>query len=146
MIKAQPLGYFRKGFTLIELLIVIAILGVLAAATIAVLDPIDKIRGGNDSKVQSDIITIGKGAEAYAAANNGVYPTDVTSMVSSGELRSAPTAPGGYTPYVWAGGGAGSFTISGELRSKKYNATPVFKYTSATGKSCTSSSIVGDCP
>jgi prepilin-type N-terminal cleavage/methylation domain-containing protein len=140
-----------KGFTLIELLIVIAILGILAAATLATIDPIDKIRAGNDSKVQSDIASVGKAAEAYAAANNGTYPSGTfaavtTTLIASGDLRSAPAAPGGYTAYTWTGGGVAAFIVSGQLRSKKYTATPVFKYTSATGKSCDAVSATGVCP
>lgn len=141
----------HKGFTLIELLIVIAILGILAAATLAVLDPVDKIRNGNDAKVEQDIVNVAKAAEAYAAVNNGLYPSGTfaqvtTILVTAGDLRSAPTPPGTYTAYTWTGGGATSFIVSGQLRSKRYTATPVFKYTSATGKSCAAAAATGNCP
>jgi prepilin-type N-terminal cleavage/methylation domain-containing protein len=138
-----------RGFTLIELLIVIAIIGILTAATLAVLDPIDKINAGNDSKVEQDIAQIGKGAEAYAISHNGTYPVAIADMVTSGDLRNAPTAPGGYSAYTWSGGGAAVFTISGQLKSKKFvNATPstpFFKYTSATGKACAAAAVAGNC-
>ena len=42
----------HKGFTLIELLIVIAILGVLAAALIATVDPFEQIKKGRDVRVK----------------------------------------------------------------------------------------------
>lgn len=140
-----------KGFTLIELLIVIAILGILAAATLAIVDPIDKIRAGNDSKVQQDIVNVAKAAEAYAVTNNGTIPTgtfaQVTQiLITSGDLRSAPSAPTGYTAYTFTGGGANPFIVSGQLRSKKFTATPFFKYTSATGKSCAAAAATGTCP
>jgi prepilin-type N-terminal cleavage/methylation domain-containing protein len=137
-----------RGFTLIELLIVIAILGILAAATLAILDPIDKINAGNDSKVQSDITNMAKAAEAFAASNNGIYPIALQDMVTSGDMRSMPTAPGGYTPYAWVGGGANPFIISGQLKSKKYvgASTPVFKYTSASGKTCAADVAANACP
>lgn len=139
------------GFTLIELLIVIAILGILTTATLAILDPIDKIRAGNDSKVQQDITTVAKAAEAYAAINNGDYPTGddfaavVAELKASGDLRGAPTAPGGYRDYVWSGD-TSTFTVSGQLRSKRYTNTPVFKYTSGSGKSCEAVDISENCP
>lgn len=41
-----------KGFTLIELLIVIAILGVLAAALIATIDPFEQIKKSKDTRVK----------------------------------------------------------------------------------------------
>lgn len=135
-----------KGFTLIELLIVIAILGILAAATLAVLDPVDKIRAGNDSKVQSDITTIAKAAEAYAVANDGDYPTSIADLVASNDLRSTPRPPGGYSAYQFTGGGNNDFVVSGELKSEKYTATPVFKYSSAEGKSCARANRTAACP
>lgn len=141
----------KRGFTLIELLIVIAIIGVLAAVMLATIDPIDKIRAGNDSKVQQDITMIGKAAEAYAAANNGTYPTGTFTavtglLIGSGDLRSAPSAPGGYTAYTWSNPVVGTFIVSGELRSKKYALTPFFKYTSSTGKSCAANNATAVCP
>jgi prepilin-type N-terminal cleavage/methylation domain-containing protein len=135
----------QRGFTLIELLIVIVILGILAAATLTVLDPVDKIFAGNDSKVQSDITNIAKAAEAFAVTNNGTYPTGLATLVASGDMKSTPAAPGGYSAYNYAGT-ATSFIISGQLRSKKYAATPFFKYTSNTGKACAAAAATGDCP
>lgn len=138
-----------RGFTLIELLIVIAVLGILAAATLAVLDPIDKIRAGNDSKVMSDIVGIAKAAEAYAVANDGTYPTGTGDLVTSGDLRSVPKPPGGYgANYTWSGGGNNNFTVSGTLKSKKYTSasTPVFKYNSGEGRSCAAATAATACP
>ena len=147
MFKNSRINLLQKGFTLIELLIVIAILGILAASTLAVLDPVDKIRAGNDSKVQSDVISIAKAAEAYSVANDGNYPSNLNALVTSGNLRSVPTAPGGYTAYNFTGGGAADFIISGQLKSKKYApATPVFKYESAEGKSCAAATRTTACP
>ncbi len=138
---------FSSGFTLIELLIVIGILGVLAVATLAVLDPVDKLRAGNDSKVQSDIANIAKAAEAYAVANNGNYPTALTTTAFGDELRSVPSNPGGYSAYSYTGGGSIDFIISGELKSKKYTpGTPVFKYSSAEGKACAAATRSAACP
>ncbi|HVF69581.1 MAG TPA: type II secretion system protein, partial [Xanthomonadales bacterium] len=88
--------FSSNGFTLIELLVVIAILGILAVGLISTIDPVDKINAGNDAKAFSDVTLMSKAAESYAASNNGAYP-DATSIVGSGELRSIPSAPSGYT-------------------------------------------------
>jgi len=43
----------QKGFTLIELLVVIGILGILAAALVATIDPFEQLRKGEDSRTQN---------------------------------------------------------------------------------------------
>jgi len=55
-----------KGFTLIELLIVIAILGVLAAALLVALNPAQKIAAANNSRVKQDVTNIGNAANLFA--------------------------------------------------------------------------------
>ncbi len=134
-----------KGFTLVELLVVIAVLGVLAVGLIATIDPIDKINAGNDAKVFSDLTLMSKAAEAYAASNNGTYPTAAT-IVSSGELRAIPTAPSGYTytpTYT-----ATAFTMTGTLKSKKYTSASFVKalYNSSNGKLCAAATATTVCP
>jgi len=49
---------FTKGFTLIELLIVIALLGALAVALLAALDPLEQIKKGNDTGVRNTVAEI----------------------------------------------------------------------------------------
>ncbi len=127
-----------KGFTLIELLIVIAVLGVLAAGILIAIDPVDRINSANDSRVQKDVASMANAGEAYAATHNGNYATTAEGMaalVSAGDLKVAPTAPNGYTAYAYAGSAA-SFTITGQLKSKKYTGYTTFRYDSTTGRAC----------
>ncbi|KKQ41460.1 MAG: hypothetical protein US59_C0031G0001, partial [Candidatus Levybacteria bacterium GW2011_GWB1_37_8] len=42
-----------KGFTLIELLIIVAVLGILAAGIIVVIDPLAKINSANLAKTET---------------------------------------------------------------------------------------------
>jgi prepilin-type N-terminal cleavage/methylation domain-containing protein len=44
----------KKGFTLVELLIVIALLGVLATAVLAAINPLEQANRARDSRVKSD--------------------------------------------------------------------------------------------
>ncbi len=148
-----------KGFTLIELLVVIGILAVLAAGVVALINPQDKLYAANDSKVQSDIGELATGSQAYAATHNGFFPAAAADLVTSGDLGSAPTPPTGYgaaygfaiTP---AGCSAGvtctSVIITGTLKSKKYAgatpATPVWRWESSTGKTCTVATTTTACP
>lgn len=127
--------FSSKGFTLIELLIVIAILGVLAAGILVVIDPVDKMRQANDAKVQNDVSAMGRAAEAYITVRGtGTYPTTLTELLNSGELKRVPTAPTGYAAYSISANG-----ICGTLMSKRYvNATPAtgfWTYTFTTGVS-----------
>ena len=43
----------KKGFTLIELLVVIGILGILAAALVATIDPFEQLNKAQDSTVKN---------------------------------------------------------------------------------------------
>lgn len=137
-----------RGFTLIELLVVIAIVGILAVGLIATIDPVDKINAGNDSKVFNDISLMSKAAETYAASNNGAYPTSAAVLTASGELRSVPTAPTGYTYTPTYS--ATAFTMTGTLKSKKYTAQSPAKvlavYNSSNGKLCDAVAGTTVCP
>jgi len=98
-LKDAP-GIRSKGFTLIELLIVIAVIGILAAALLIAIDPIDKIRAGNDTKVINDVRAIYDGANR-AYTQTYTIPTDVTAIVTAGELKKAPAAPANYADYQY---------------------------------------------
>jgi len=67
------------GFTLIELLIVIALLGALAVALLAALDPLEQIRKGTDTGVRNTVAELHGGAIRYSAIKGGVLPFTATS-------------------------------------------------------------------
>jgi len=145
-----------KGFTLIELLIVIAILGVLAAGILVAIDPVDKVRQANDSRVQNDVSAIGRASESYATTHNGLYPWQSQELFDSGELKRVPTSPyGGNYGYVVPGTctvygdtDCTSVVASGTLSSKRFTSagTPVWRYETSTGKSCAVATAVTACP
>ena len=124
-----------KGFTLIELLVVIAILGIIMAAVVAGIDPIDKIRAANDAKVQADIGALGTAFEANAVFGLGVYAANQAALITSGDLKITLTPPTGYCggTYSVGAGGASQF-VSCTLQSKKYTATPKWIWCSSTGR------------
>lgn len=88
------------GFTLIELLVVMAVLAVLIAGSVLALNPAKRLKQGNDSKIQSDISQVGLALKAYTTDNN-YYPSLLSDLVTSGDLKSLPTPPGG-TSYVYS--------------------------------------------
>ena len=145
---------FRKGFTLIELLIVVAVLGILAAIVLTAIDPVDKINTANDAKVSRDMASIASAAEAYAASNNGVYPT-LAQLTSSGEMRSIPQPPSGYlgancaANYGYPSGATApvSFTLVCAQKAKRLGTTMEFRrYESTTGKMCNVATATTACP
>lgn len=61
----------QKGFTLIELLVVIGILGILASALVATIDPFEQLKKANDSNTKNALVE-------YLNANVRYYTTHNT--------------------------------------------------------------------
>lgn len=67
----------KNGFTLIELVIVAAIIGILATAIIAVLDPFNQFQKASDAKRKSDLSQVQKALETYYQ-DKGRYPANTS--------------------------------------------------------------------
>ncbi len=113
MIKSVP----RKlqGFTLIELLIVIAILGILAAAVLIAINPTKRTGQARDAGRKNDIASIVTEVQAYyTTPGQGVYPSrdagvscsttigGLTVLTTSGGLKQVPTDPKSGYNYCYA--------------------------------------------
>lgn len=108
----------NSGFTLVELLIVIAVIGLLAAALLVAIDPIDKIKQGRDTKVINDVRSIYDGAIRVYTQQEGVWPADIDEISTVyGELKDTPTQPSGYAQYQIATG-VDDIVAWGEVQSK----------------------------
>ena len=90
-----------RGFTLIELLIVIAILGILAAAVLVAVNPAKRQNQAKDSQTKSDIGQMATALQAYfTTPGSGSYPSQVQGLqllVANGDLVKLPTPPSGGT-------------------------------------------------
>lgn len=90
-----------RGFTLVELLIVIAVLGVLAAVLLVVINPIEQLARGRDSGRKGTVSQLGNAVQAYYTSHNAAYPTAVTGttvdwitkLIGAGEVKTVPTNP-----------------------------------------------------
>lgn len=99
----------NKGFTLIELLIVIAVIGVLAAAVLIALNPLEQFKRSRDAGLKEAISTIGRQLQGNFTLTQ-IYPSFATAggwlsdMVASGELVQAPPGNGGVVTCSGPGG------------------------------------------
>ncbi len=79
---------FRKlGFTMIELLIVIAVLGILAVAVLAAINPIEQINRGRDTGSRSDAEQALSAIDRFYASQ-GYYPW----QIGASEIAAEPLA------------------------------------------------------
>jgi len=167
MIVFKIIKNFSKGFTLIELLVTIAVVGVLSAAILVAINPADKIKQANDSKVQADVAAIATAANTFATGNGGGFSLTAAELVPN-DLAIIPTAPtgAGYSAYVYVAetsAGAACTTalkncarvrVSGNLTAGKYLtppapgvSTPFFLYCSTTAVAAAKAGIAQtNCP
>lgn len=87
MTKPRPSFIQSLGFTMIELLIVISILGFLAVAVLAAINPIEQINRGKDTGSRSDAEQLVSAIDRYYSSN-GYYPW-VTSATATNNGTSA---------------------------------------------------------
>ncbi len=87
----------KRGFTLIELLVVISIIGILASLTLVSYTGAQKQT--RDTQRRSDLNQYRNALETYASSNNGVYPSNLSSIsalcteLSPSYMSSCPSDP-----------------------------------------------------
>jgi len=110
----------KKGFTLIELLIVIAVLGILAVAVLAAINPIEQINRSRDTGSRSDAEQLISAVDRYYASV-GYYPwvtdADTTDPITGWEeVTTTWVDDAGIPVQVLAKLGSGETHGTGELK------------------------------
>lgn len=103
-----------RGFTLIELLVVVAVIGVLAGATIVLIDPSERMKQGSDFSEEQRMRNFAKAMEDYAVINGkysyitcsggvGGFNCASQAIVDSGSLKKPiASQENGYTLYYYS--------------------------------------------
>lgn len=136
-----------KGLTLIELLIVIAVLGILAAAVLVAINPTVKLAQTKDSQRKASVSQLGNAMQSYLTLN-GKYPLSssgwIGDLISAGELKTAPPQipnnaycstnnQNGYCYYVNANQSEAKIYVLLESPSGCPSGTAYFIWSSITG-------------
>src|SRR5579884_509693 len=93
MKKITALQHNQKGFTLIELLVVILIIGVLAAALLALIDPIGKVQQAQDAGFKDFVSQVASAQNSYYSQQLGVgtgkFAVDVPTLNAAKEITQS---------------------------------------------------------
>jgi len=73
----------KKGFTLIELLVVIGILGILAAALVATIDPFEQLNKAQDANAKNTLVELVDANIRYYTTHQALPWTDTVNVNSS---------------------------------------------------------------
>ncbi len=149
----------KRGFTLIELLVVIGILGILAAALIATIDPFEQLNKAQDANSKNTAVEFLNANIRYYTTHSALPweaagadclggTADLTGqqldpagailpclqvLVSEGELKSSFTTATGILTGLYANETGGNMTICYAPRSKSQKRDASTAYTDAAG-------------
>lgn len=120
---------YARGFTLIELLVVIGILGILAAALIATIDPFEQLKKANDTTAKNTATEFVDALARYYS-NHNAYPWDATGSNCNGATSPSGVSLVAANGTVWDC--VTALITEGEVKSNFSNATTALKAVSIT--------------
>lgn len=158
--KSAQHTYIQKGFTLIELLVVIGILGILATALVATIDPFEQLRKAQDSNTKNAAVEFLNANLRYYTTHNAMpWAADVdggyvgcgnndgtisdqvlnapggeeclTALIEDGELKQGFADATNITQEIYVSGGDNTVTACYDPQSKSGQNDANTKYTSA---------------
>ncbi|HEV2339289.1 MAG TPA: type II secretion system protein [Patescibacteria group bacterium] len=157
----------EKGFTLIELLVVIGILGILATALIATIDPFQQLKKAQDANVKNTAVEfVNAGTRYYTTHNAMMWSVDtacggagltapvtanlnsaqmitcLTDLLNDGEIKAGFTTATGLLTSIYVSGTTNSLTACFLPQSKSGQNDPNAKY----NKDGTLTGAAANCP
>lgn len=113
MYNVAGMWKIRQGFTMIELIVVMAIIGVMAATTMAI-NVSGNLVKGRDGRRKADLETIRSALEIYRS-DAGAYPAG-TGSLSPTYVTTVPTDPKTGQAYVYIPAGT-AYSLCADLES-----------------------------
>lgn len=145
----------QTGFTLIELLVVIGILGILAAALVATIDPFEQLNKAQDANSKNTAVEFlnaniryytthsampwwSNGASCMGAtttlsavnlsSDSGMYSNCLSTLINEGELKQAFSTATGILGTLYANESNGNITMCYKPKSKSQSRDANTKY------------------
>ena len=170
----KTVRFINKGFTLIELLVVIGILGILATALIATIDPFEQLRKASDSNIKNASVEYVNATLRYFTTHNALPWADaaaggasgcdgndgtvsganlsssapcMTALVADGELKAGFTTATNITKEIFITGSSNTATACFRPQSKSQQRDPntTFTSTGASTTGCKAQNGSADC-
>jgi prepilin-type N-terminal cleavage/methylation domain-containing protein len=154
----------KKGFTLIELLVVLGILGILAAALLAAINPIEQLNKAQDATLEQVASEFVSADARYYTANNaqpagctgsavtlGSIATCYNNLITSGELKSsfgtlsASNFSSLYITFPATGTPTACFTPTSHSVQSNSNTKYSLSHNGGTGSNCISLGGTANC-
>jgi prepilin-type N-terminal cleavage/methylation domain-containing protein len=129
MEKMKPIVN-KKGFTLIELLVVIGILGVLAAALVATIDPFEQLKKAQDANAKNTTVELINANIRFYTTHNQMpwtFDTNCASIATSGNFAGVSLANIGGTLLAGPSACLTALITDGELKQAFTSATDVLR-------------------
>lgn len=143
--------FTSKGFTLIELLVVIGILGILASALVATIDPFEQFKKAQDANTKNASVEFVNANIRFYTTNaklpwdytstcaNGAPPTAMTltastaqpcltALISQNEIKPGFTSATSIIQEIVVSGGANSVIACFKPKSKSQQSDPNTRY------------------